>query len=163
MAAAISVTIQSAPTLLSKTRSGRLSKASSCFVSSGAVVVVSGVIGTPVSDDAVSDSAGGTCMPVNAVIDGTDTGVMIFLLLPEAGTPISAVDTGMSVKEGAVNDSARGSCMPVNAVVDDTETWVTLLLLLLEAGTQILPQETSIQFYFSRCIHTLLMQNLYSW
>ena len=73
--------------MLSKTRSGRLSKASSCFVSSGAVVVVSGVIGMPVSDDAVGDSAGGTCTPVNAVIDGTDTGIKIFLFLPEAGTP----------------------------------------------------------------------------
>ena len=62
---------------------------------------------------------------------------MIFLLIPEAGTPISVVDTGTPVKEGAVSDSARGSCMPVNAVTDNTETWVTLLLLWLEAGTPI--------------------------
>ena len=85
----------------------------------------------------VGDSAGGTCTPDNAVIDGTDTGVTIFLLIPEAGTPISVVDTGTPVKEGAVSDSARGSCTPVNAVSDDTETLVTLLLLLLDAGTPI--------------------------
>ena len=81
------------------------------------VVVVSGIIGMPVSDEAVGDSAGGTCTPVNAVIDGTDMGVTIFLLLPEAGMPISTLDTGTPVKEGAVSDSARGSCTPVNAVV----------------------------------------------
>ena len=64
-------------------------------------------------------------------------GVTIFLLLPGAGTPISALDTGTPVKKGAVSESARGSCTPVNAVVDDTETWVSLLSLLLEAGTPI--------------------------
>ena len=45
----------------------------------------------------VGDSAGGTCTPVNAVIDGADMWVIIFLLLPEAGMPISVVDTGTPV------------------------------------------------------------------
>ena len=82
------------------------------------------------------------CTPVNAVIDGTDTGVTIFLLLTGADTPISALDTGMPVKMGAVSKSARGSYMPVNAVVDNTETWVSLLWLLLEAGTPISAVDT---------------------
>ena len=138
--------IVSSPTLLSKTRSGRLYKASSCFVSSGVgvVVVVSGVMSMPISDGAVGDSAGGTCTPVNAVIDGTDTGATLFLILQEAGTPISALVTGTPVNEDVVSDSASGSCTPVNAVVDDTETWVSLLLLLLKAGTPISVVDTFI-------------------
>ena len=43
-------------------------------------------------------------MPVNAVVDDTETWVLLLLLLLEAGTPISAVDTLIVTVDAASGD-----------------------------------------------------------
>ena len=60
--------------------------------------------GTPVKEGAVRDSARGSCMPVNTVVDDTETWVTLLLLLLEAGTPINAVDPLVVTADSASGD-----------------------------------------------------------